>query len=160
MTEQKFWGLKGALADEDNENRFDYGREILRQADYDRNLEKKSLPYEVFPLFARDEQRTSENQQTVNVSGILRSGVLSSAKLKAKIYMRPEQEFMPTLRLPDKRRKEEDLDPSKERWEHERIILQSISKSAPFMLERDEHMAKLIQHNDTHYKIRVYLLSG
>ena len=55
MTDQKFWGLKGALADEDAMNSFDYGREILRASDYDRVLEKKSLPYEVFPLFLRTE---------------------------------------------------------------------------------------------------------
>ena len=51
MTEQRFWGLKGALDDDDDLTRFDYGREILRMADYDRRLEKHAMPYEVFPLF-------------------------------------------------------------------------------------------------------------
>ena len=30
---------------------FDYGREILKQQDYDTLLERRKLPYNIFPLF-------------------------------------------------------------------------------------------------------------
>ena len=51
MTEQKFWGVNAALEEEDQE--FDYGRDILRKENYDELIERKSLPYEYIPLFLK-----------------------------------------------------------------------------------------------------------
>ena len=51
MTEQKFWGVNAALEEEDQE--FDYGRDILRKENYDELIERKSLPYENIPLFLK-----------------------------------------------------------------------------------------------------------
>jgi hypothetical protein len=39
MTEQKFWGANAMLGEEDQE--FDYGRDILRKENYDEIIAKK-----------------------------------------------------------------------------------------------------------------------
>ena len=41
MNEKKFWGLAGLDDDDD----FDYGRDIKKEGDYDKDLEQKLLPY-------------------------------------------------------------------------------------------------------------------
>jgi len=50
MTEAKFWGM--AMEDEDED--FDYGRDFLKDGNYDQKLEHKDdgcMPYESLPLF-------------------------------------------------------------------------------------------------------------
>ena len=78
MTEQRFWGVKAAM--DDGGGGFDYGREIIRQADYDRLLERRRLPYEIFPLFLPNNWKSyaqGGDLITIAVSGIMRSGFLS-----------------------------------------------------------------------------------
>jgi hypothetical protein len=47
MTLEKFWGM----ALEDDEDDFDYGRDFLKDANYDDILELESMPYQCIPLF-------------------------------------------------------------------------------------------------------------
>ena len=82
MTEQKFWGLAGIG---DNEE-FDYGRDVIRDGEYDRML---ILPYREMPLFLKAEWfQTYSANDLVSVSGILRSGLLSGASIKAEVTMK------------------------------------------------------------------------
>lgn len=81
MDEQKFWGL--LMGDEDDE--FDYGRDIVKEESLDKVL---FLPYQILPLFLEaDWFNTYAEKEHVQVGGILRSGVLSGATMKAKILM-------------------------------------------------------------------------
>ena len=82
MNEIKFWGM---LALEDDSTGFDYGREILKDATYETILE---LPFDQLPLFTENEWTRSVIQSpVVQVEGILRSGKLSGASIKAKIKL-------------------------------------------------------------------------
>ena len=49
MTEQRFWGLAGGNEDDEA---FDYGRDIIREGSYDKLL---NLPYKEMPLFLKAE---------------------------------------------------------------------------------------------------------
>jgi len=79
MDEGRFWGML-ALDDDDA---FDYGRDILKEVIYDTKI---SLPYVQFPLFQPGDWYQQPQQTTVvQVSSILRSGKLTEASLKGKI---------------------------------------------------------------------------
>jgi len=86
MTEEKFWGLL-ALNDEEV---FDYGRDILKEGTYETTME---LPYKQFPLFTKaDWFKDAIQKPVVQVAGILRSGNLSGATLKGKIAVTLEDD--------------------------------------------------------------------
>lgn len=81
MTDSKFWGM---LALQDDEA-FDYGRDFLKEGTYEGQI---SLPYEQLPLFLGAEwHKGSVQKPIVQVGGILRSGNLSGASIKALIKM-------------------------------------------------------------------------
>jgi hypothetical protein len=85
MTEQKFWGMAGFNEDEE----FDYGRDIIREGSYDKMLR---IPFKEMPLFTNGEWfQTYSNNELVQINGILRSGTLSGATLKADIKITQEQ---------------------------------------------------------------------
>jgi hypothetical protein len=82
MTEQKFWGMVGQNGDDE----FDYGRDAVRDGSYERLLQ---LPYKEMPLFLNAEWfQNFQANDLVQMGGILRSGVLSGASIKAEIKMR------------------------------------------------------------------------
>lgn len=80
MTEETFWGLM-ALNDEEP---FDYGRDYLKDVVYE---QKMVLPYQQLPLFVGPDWfgYGSDYRPIVQVGGILRSGELSGASIKAAV---------------------------------------------------------------------------
>jgi hypothetical protein len=86
MNDQKFWGLLSLNEDD----AFDYGRDILKEGTYETEM---VLPYTQFPLFTKtDWFKDSIHKPIVQVAGILRSGNLSCATLKAKLIMEKVKE--------------------------------------------------------------------
>ena len=82
MTSKKFWGMQMDDQDED----FDYGRDFLKDHNYDEVLQRKQMPYDLMPLFLYPDWYAGETQkEKIQVGGILRSGHASGAYLKAKI---------------------------------------------------------------------------
>ena len=61
----------------------------MKKENYDEIIAKKALPYEIIPLFLKTEWQKYANIQPniVEVKGIMRSGILSSAILKGKIRL-------------------------------------------------------------------------
>jgi hypothetical protein len=82
MTEMKFWGAAGLNEDDE----FDYGRDVVRDGSYEKML---ILPYREMPLFTNAEWFQSfSNNELVSVSGILRSGKLSGGSIKADVKIK------------------------------------------------------------------------
>eukprot|EP00356_Strombidium_inclinatum_P008769 CAMPEP_0170506874 /NCGR_PEP_ID=MMETSP0208-20121228/56641_1 /TAXON_ID=197538 /ORGANISM="Strombidium inclinatum, Strain S3" /LENGTH=248 /DNA_ID=CAMNT_0010788695 /DNA_START=2589 /DNA_END=3335 /DNA_ORIENTATION=- len=80
MTDQKFWGL---LALDDEDDTFDYGRDVLKEGTYETVM---TLPYQQLPLFTKNDWFADSIQKPiVQVGGILRSGNLSGASIKGLI---------------------------------------------------------------------------
>ena len=88
MTEQRFWGVVNAMA-EYGSGGFEYNREIIHNQAYDRQLERRFLPYENIPLFlpSKNSSYGGEEEIIVNVKGIMRSGLLAHARLKASLRL-------------------------------------------------------------------------
>ena len=82
MDDAKFWGM---LALNDDDDAFDYGRDILKDGTYENQIK---LPYEQLPLFTQaDWFEGSIQKPIVQVGGILRSGNVSGASIKGLIKM-------------------------------------------------------------------------
>lgn len=89
MNEDKFWGAVNAMA-ELGGGGFEYGRDILNNDIYERTYERKYLPYENIPLFLGTNYHqygSSSVPIIVSVKGLMRSGVVAPAKLKASISL-------------------------------------------------------------------------
>ena len=79
VDEDKFWGMLAL----NNDEVFDYGRDILKEDVYDNQI---ILPYKLFDLFTKRDWFKDELQKPVlQLQGILRSGNPSGALLKGKI---------------------------------------------------------------------------
>jgi len=85
MTKEKFWGM----AMLDDEVPFDYGRDIFKEESYDRIINDKFLPYHLLPLYTKGDWNAYAGQaQEITIdSGMMRSGKLSSAYIKADIKL-------------------------------------------------------------------------
>ena len=59
MTEQKFWG---ALALDDDEPGFDYGRDILKEGTFETIMK---LPYQQLPLFTKSDWFENSTQKPI-----------------------------------------------------------------------------------------------
>lgn len=85
MTEDKFWGLMALNDDE----AFDYGRDTIKDGMYETKI---TLPYTQLPLFtAVDWYPSPIDKPIVQVAGLLRSGNLSGASIKASIEVQPAE---------------------------------------------------------------------
>lgn len=170
MTELKFWGL---LALDDDAGGFDYGREILKDAVYETRME---LPYGQLPLFtANDWSRRASSSPIVQVAGILRSGKLSGATIKAGIRMKEsgeddsadaEEEETRALKEQDNTKKAEGKQgmgggggDGGNRWEKINAICSEVAADFPFdvfVLQYLEHLTM----DCVSYRVRVYLISA
>jgi hypothetical protein len=175
MTEQKFWGLLSLNEDEE----FDYGRDILKENTYDQVI---TLPYTQFPLFTKtDWFKDAIQKPIVQVAGILRSGNLSGATLKAKIQMSLEEEEeedsgSETQDKAHKETKQTEGDDAKGKQKKaknedeinaesdnraEKIlnICNDVAALYPFDLLRKQYLSALSMDMQS-YKVRVYLISA
>lgn len=59
MDEARFWGM---LALNDDDDAFDYGRDILKDVTYDTKI---TLPYEQFPLFTQGDWFEGAEQKPI-----------------------------------------------------------------------------------------------
>jgi hypothetical protein len=176
MNEQKFWGLL-ALNDEEV---FDYGRDILKEGTYETIMK---LPYTQFPLFTKSDWFKDSIQKPISqVQGILRSGNLSGSSIKGKIQLINQEEeeegegdgsdkesgSEATGTQADEKTKPEDKKPKKKenalegnenRSEKINKICESIAEEFPFDI-MEEIMLKALHADIQTYKVRVYLISA
>ena len=163
MTDQKFWGNVFDDGDED----FEYGRDVCKEADYDSQI---VLPYKTIPLFVNNDWFSSvEDQRVVQVSGIMRSGILSNAFLKAdiKLVEKNEQEGSDSDLSSEEESDEEEKQDKKESNENEPLY-EKIAKFFTTLryecdtefLVTDEKCMELLQQDNNLYKVRVYLVSA
>lgn len=170
MTEEKFWG---ALALDDDDTGYDYGREILKDVVYEARMD---LPYDQLPLFtSNDWHRGAENSPIVQVGGILRSGKLSGASIKARVRMRPagddeeeeseEEDAAPALMPEDNKKKGDGKQAiggggdSGNKWERILEVCEEVEKSFPFNVFRPEYLQHLTM-DFASYRVRVYLINA
>jgi hypothetical protein len=87
MTEEKLWG---ANAMDDDEDAFDYGRDVIKEGSLENRI-ALILPYRTMPLFTNPEWYSfSAKKEYIQVDGILRSGNPTGAYLKANLEIKKE----------------------------------------------------------------------
>ena len=160
MTEEKFWGLAG-LGDEDDD--FDYGRDVLREQNYDwhlRNVEPIAVPYAEIPLFLPPDWFAKTDQVFTQVGGILRAGLVSGAVIKARAVMqRGEDEDEDDDDGEDMEGDKVEPIDNENRNEKIQKLMAKIAYECPFEIHRPEHMQSLIDDANESFKVRLYLIN-
>lgn len=117
----------------DDDDAFDYGRDILKEVNYESLI---TLPYYQFPLFTKTNwHRGPSEKPTVQMSGILRSGNISGASIKAQIMITNLDEYVPEEEEKEEEQEDKGEDgPKGEKWDQILEVVNGLAARYPFSI--------------------------
>ena len=116
------------------------------------------MPYAEIPLFLYPNWFAKNEEVFTQVGGILRSGIVSGAVIKAKVVMSPKETPDDEDDEDEERDKLEPID-NENRNEKIQKLMHKIARECPFELHRQEYMDILTRDHNEAFKVRLYLIN-